>query len=59
LTSQEGVSRIASHERGSMREESGGWDRYFRLIKAIALKEVLPRRKPQIKLLDRTMYLKV
>jgi hypothetical protein len=49
LTSQEGVSRIASHERASMREESGDCcDSCFRLIKTVGLKEVSPRLKPPI-----------
>ena len=41
------MSRIASHERPSIREERGGWDRCVRLIKAVGLKEVSPRLKPQ------------
>lgn len=47
MTSQERVSKIASHERASRREERGGWDSCFRLIKAVGLKEVSPRLKLQ------------
>ena len=37
LTSQEGVSRIATHEMGSMRCESGGWRHCLSLIEAVDL----------------------